>query len=246
MKKNLLIFAALIISMSLFPGISNAQFAKGTILVEGGLGNLTVANSKTRWEDNTGAVNSRYKDNGFSIGIFPRIGFFVTKDFVVGTTLGLNYSSNKSTDQNTVTSVNEYETKTSSFRLDFMPFARYYFGKNTGTRFYGQIGGGIGVDLSDKSEGKNLQTGTTSKYNYPKKPTTVSGEALVGLNHFISQNVAINAGLGYKYSSTKYTETYTNYLGITGTPDKYINTGGAFIWNVGFTMFIPCTKKGKK
>ena len=251
MKKNLLIFAALIISMSLFPGISNAQFAKGNLLFEGGLGNLTVSNNKGEAEQN--GIVDKSKSNGFSIGIMPRMGLFVTKDLVIGTTLGLNYYSSKYTYFKTATNIKDAESKSSLFALDFMPFVRYYFGKSTTTRFYGQVGGGISTNLSNKSEYKEFDNNGavdyTSKTNYPKKYIGFSGEALVGLNHFISQNVAVNAGLGYRYNSNKETNSNTTtYLGVSTTsPEtKYTNTGGAFSWNVGFTMFVPCKKKGKK
>ena len=247
MKKNLLIFAALMISLALFPAITNAQFVKGGMFVEGSLGNLTVSNSKTHYEDKNGLPTYRYKDNGFAIGIFPRIGFLVTNNLAIGTTLGLNFSSNKRTFQDEITSVNQSENKVSAFTLEVMPFVRYYFGKPTGTRFYGQAGGGISTDLSRKDETKSLiGPSTTNKYNYTNKPISVSGEAMLGMNHFVSQNVAVNASLGYRYTSSKETTTYTNNAGVTSDPEKYISKGGAFIWNVGFTMFIPCSKKGKK
>ena len=130
-----------------------------------------------------------------------------------------------------------------------MPFVRYYFGKSTSTRFYGQVGGGISTDLSSKNDytsfDNNGAVDYTSKSNYPKKYVAFSGEALVGLNHFVSQNVAINAALGYRYSSDKQTTSSTSTFGTTD-PIKYTNKGGAFSWNVGFTMFVPCKKKGKK
>ena len=151
-----------------------------------------------------------------------------------------NFSSNKRTFQDEITSVDQSENKVSAFTLEVMPFVRYYFGKPTGTRFYGQAGGGISTDLSRKDETKSLiGPSTTNKYNYTNKPISVSGEAMLGMNHFVSQNVAVNASLGYRYTSSKETTTYTNNAGVTSDPEKYISKGGAFIWNVGFTMFIP-------
>lgn len=129
-----------------------------------------------------------------------------------------------------------------------MPFVRYYFGKSSATRFYGQVGGGVSLDLSHKYEEKDLINGDKYKGNYPKKFNTVSGEALIGVNHFIAQNVAINAGLGYRYNSSKETISSTSInpagnVSVTGPENKYTNKGGSLSWNVGFTMFIPCKKK---
>ena len=39
---------------------------------------------------------------------------------------------------------------------------------------------------------------STYKTDYDKKRFGFSAEGLVGLNHFVSQNVAINAALGYQ------------------------------------------------
>ena len=250
--KAILLFTGVAFLLTLAPAITNAQFAKGGMFFEGGLGNLTVSNSKSTRERVDGNINynSRSKSNGFSIGIFPRVGFLVTNDLAIGTTLGINYSSTKTTDQDYLTSANLYETKISSLTLDIMPFARYYFGKSTTTRFYGQVGGGVSLDLSRKYEEKDLINGDKYKSNYPKKFNAISGEALVGVNHFVSQNVAINAGLGYRYNSSKVTTSSTSInppgnVAVTGPEYKYTDKGGAFSWNVGFTMFIPCKKKAK-
>lgn len=242
--RAILFFTAAAFLLTLSPVVTNAQFIKGNMFVEGGLGNLTVSNNKNTIEQVDGTVSSRSKNKGFSIGAFPRVGFLVTNNLAIGTTLGLNFFSNKVTYQDPITSADQSETKSSAFTLDFMPFVRYYFGKSMGTRFYGQVGGGISVDLSRKYESKSLVgPSVSSKYNYTKKPLSVSGEAMVGLNHFISQNVAVNAALGYRYTSSKETTTYTDIFGNTDTPEKYITKGGALLWNVGFTMFIPCKKK---
>ncbi|MEP7163582.1 MAG: outer membrane beta-barrel protein [Ferruginibacter sp.] len=250
--KLILLFTAAAFLLSLAPAVTNAQFSKGNMFVEGALGNLSVSNNKAETERN-GIRRDYTKSNGFSIGIMPRVGFFVADNLAVGTTLGINFYSNKYKYLDPLTSFKDAESKSSSVILDFMPFARYYFGKSNSTRFYGQIGGGISTDLSRKSEYKEFNSSGvvdyTSKTNYPKKYFAFSGEALVGLNHFVSQNVAINAALGYRYNSSKETNSNTTtYLGITTTSpeDKYTNKGGVISWNVGFTMFIPCNKKGKK
>ncbi len=246
MKKAILLFTVAAFFLTL---ATNAQFVKGNMFAEGGLGNLSVANNKVRWEETSGSTTTvigRTKENGFSIGLMPRFGFFVSNNLAIGATLGLNYASNKSVRQHPVTSIDIEEDKFNAFTLEFMPFARLYFGKNNNTRFYGQIGGGIGTNLSRKEENKEIATGDTYKVNYTKKPLTVSGEAIVGVNHFVATNVAVNAGLGFRYNSTKYTYTTTSTSGsisFTDDPIKNISKGGAFIWNVGFTMFIPCKKK---
>jgi len=247
--KLILFFAAVLFLLTAIPTISNAQFSKGNILIEGGLGNLSLSNNKTHNEE-VGSPDSRNEGSGFKISIFPRIGYFVTNNLVVGTTLGIGFSSNKSKSFNSTMGYKEYESKFSSATLDLLPFVRYYFpGKNIKTRLYGQIGGGVNLALSAKYTSENFDNNGkvvgTYKTNYAKKPFTVSGEALVGLNHFISQNVAVNAALGYNYSRSTMTSSYTQTFlnsSSTSTDVKNISTTGAFVWNVGFTMIIPCKK----
>lgn len=248
MKKLILLFT--VAAFFLTPA-TNAQFVKGNWMAEGGIGNLSVSNNTFEQTNVSGARIDYNKTKDFSIGIMPRMGYFVTNNLVVGTTFGINFSSTNVEELNASNGVKVTETKRSSIHLDFMPFLRYYFGKTGTTRFYGQVGCGITTALSTKGEYKEFDNigavDYTSKLNTPKKYFNFSGEALVGLNHFVSQNVAINAALGYRHISGKETTSYTNTLGIpTTTPEvKHTIKGGTFSWNVGFTMIIPCKKKGK-
>lgn len=248
MNKRILMFAVVAFMLSTIPTFVQAQFGKGNWLAEGAIGsfNLTT-NSKTEYEQN--GVIDKSENKGFSIGIFPRLGYFVSKSLVVGTTLGVNFNTNKYKSYEVDGSI-DFEARSNAFVLDVMPFVRYYFPGNVKTRFYGQVGGGVSLDLSRKYESKSFDGDGiiigTSKDNFPKKYNSISGEALVGLNHFVAQNVAINMGLGYRYSSSKQTTSSTYTSGIitnTTTPEEYRNKNGAVIWNVGFTMIIPCKKK---
>jgi len=248
--KAILFISAVALFLSLIPSLTNAQFKKGDMLVEGGLGDIKVSSNKTNYEQN-GLPDGKSKSNGFGIEIFPRVGYFISKDVVIGTTLGVGFASSKYQNLNDVTGKKTYESKASATILDVLPFARFYFpGKNVKTRFYGQIGAGISLYISEKQESKNFDNNevvtNTYKTNYPKKLFAFSGEALVGINHFVSQNVAINAALGYNYSQGKETTTTTQTSGgltFTSDPVKYTSKTGLFSWNVGFTMFIPCKKK---
>lgn len=145
----------------------------------------------------------------------------------------------------------DYQGKSSLAELDILPFVRYYFpSTNTQTRLYGQLGGGIGVAISYKNSSESYSSSGTvtnkTTYHYPKKPIAFTGEALVGVNHFLSQNVALNAAIGYSYTHRKVSSySEQTYLGYpTNSPEiTNINSSNAFAWNVGFTMFIPCKKK---
>ena len=249
MKKIFLVFTALTFGLILFPAITNAQFAKGDWMVEGGLGSLNL--SKTNNQNEQNGNISKSESNDFSISIFPRAGYFVSNNLVVGTTLGIGFGSSKYKNFNNGNGNKSGESTSNLTSLEFVPFVRYYFpGKKATTRFYAQAGGGITLDLSRKYESKSFNnTGDvtgTFKYNYPKKFNNVAAELLVGLNHFVSQNVAINAALGYRYNKSTETISSSNIFGnttVTSDPTKYTVKTNAFVWNVGFTMFLHCKKK---
>ncbi len=247
MKKTILFLTAVVFMFSM-PAMVSAQFKKGDCLVEGSLGNLSIAKNKTQYEQGNTVIKLETK--GFSIAVFPRVGHFITNNLVIGTTLGLSFDKSKEVYFG-ADAGKDQESISTLFTLDFVPFVRYYLpGKTVKTRFYGQVGAGISLDLARKYHGENFSVSgyvaSSFKYNYPKKFNSVSAEALVGVNHFISQNVAVNAGLGYRYISANQTSSYTYTVGgisTTNAPEKAISKTGGVVWNVGFTMFIPGKKK---
>ena len=133
--KAILFFSAAALFLMFIPSITKAQFSKGDLLVEGGLGNIKVSKDKSQYEAN-GTVGYKYENKGFSIAIFPRVGFFLSSKFVVGTTFGINYSSDKYENILATTNQTQNDSKTSGLVLDVLPFVRYYFPGNAKTRFY--------------------------------------------------------------------------------------------------------------
>ena len=130
----------------------------------------------------------------------------------------------------------------------FAPFLRYYLpsSANSNLRFYGQVGGGIDLRISDNYEATLYNSGQVDvrlKRNYPEKYFSFNIEGLVGLNYFLAENVAINGAIGYLYSkateSTSDTWTFSNGTQITSSGSKETYTSGDLSWNIGFTMIIP-------
>lgn len=256
MKKKLIFKVAAICMLAGFC-FSNvqAQFAKGTVLVEGSVGNISIYKADYNYEYfNTipsTMTKSDYKSFGF--GLNPSAGIFLTNKLVIGTALNIYFSSSKSNSFNK-NGIKSSDGKSSSASLGISPFVRYYFAgcKSQKTMFYGQVAGGVSTDLSNKSDYKyynNAGVFTNSyKYNYPKKYFTYSAQVLLGLNHMLSQNVALNMGLGYSFSQNTQTSNYTitNSGGVSTTSSntKYTNKYNNINWSLGFTMFIP-RKKGK-
>jgi hypothetical protein len=228
-----------------------AQFKKGNLLVETSLGNINLGNYNSSTE--TSGVTRKYDSKSFSIGLYPRVGFFVTDNVVVGTELSLSFYSSSSNDFNN-NGVKTSDSKGSSFDIGLSPFLRYYFNaaKDSKGRFFAQVGGGFSTTASNNYD-YNYYSGTTGaltskfKYNYPKKPYYYNANILVGYNYMVASNVALNLNLGYNYraSNSEYTFTNTTAAGVATTSPTTINknNSGNIDWRIGFTMFIPRNKK---
>jgi hypothetical protein len=234
------------------PIFIQAQFAKGDWLVEGNFANIGINNYDYKTTTSTSTIKSDSK--GFSFSIYPRAGYFVTDNIVVGTTLGLSFSNSKGTYFATNgKKSSDYTSKYGYF--DFLPYIRYYFNsKSPKTRFYGQVGGGISTTISTNSKYTYFNTTTgvitsTFEYNYPKKYSNTILEGIVGLNQFISGNVALNAYVGYRNNSSKETANYTNTVGGVSTTSpntEYANKSSNISFGFGFNMILKGKKMAKK
>jgi hypothetical protein len=252
MKKN---YFCCIIAVA-FALTSNAQFKKGTLIVDASLGNITLGSkSNYTYKDQNGVITSSsdYTSNIFNL--YPGAGIFITDKVVVGTDLSIYLSSSKSNSFNAAGKKN-YDSKSSNTSLGLNPYVRYYFAKNKNKKafYYGELMGGVYTYLSNKSDYSyyNVTTGvktSTFTYNYPKKYFSTSANIKVGLNYFVTSNIALNADLGYKTNSSKETSNYVNtnlVTSVTTTSNNstYEYKNSAITWNFGFTMFI--LKKVKK
>lgn len=245
MKTNKTLLKGIItICILIFSNQLQAQLKKGNWLFEGNLGNISFNDGHSK--NTSGSFKSESNSNNFYIDLYPRGGYFLTDNFVLGSEIGLGFSSGTSESRNTI-GVKTSESKTSSSYLTFGPFVRYYFPSNKQTlRFYGQAGAGINTNLSNKSEGKSFN-GTTGVltneyfYNYPKKYATFSASGLIGMHYFLSNTVALNSNIGYFYSKAKQTSNFTSTSGgITTTSEnsEYEYNNSRISWSVGFTIFL--------
>lgn len=245
MKKNqilsLAVLSLLIIST---PKTLTSQTKKGNWLAEGNLGNINLSNNKN--ESTYGTNTSKSENRGYYISLYPRIGYFINDNLVVGTTLNFSYQSNKYKSYWN-NGVKSHDGVSNGSSIGLSPFLRYYLTKNSKNRFYGQLGGGMNSDIFRNDEATtfydNGDISGTNKNN--SKGQVVSGEALIGFNHFFTENLAFNSSIGYNYGKrTQNTTSNSTYGGITNAPqeNKSTNITGNVIWNFGFTFFI----SGKK
>ena len=238
----------------LFSTNVSAQFSKGSKFVEANFGNIGFNKSDSKGE--SGGSSSKSDNKGFSINLFPRVGYFITDNFAVGAEVDIYFYNNKGNFYNSA-GVKSSDSKTTEVSLGVGPFVRYYFAGDNRSRFYGQVGGSIYGDLVYDVESRSYSGGnlfSTTKYDYKKKYNNLAGNVLVGWNRILAENVALNMSLGYRYSHTTYTYNYTTTPVIgspaTGPDYKYTNSNNSVTWNIGFTMFFPSkagkAKKGKK
>jgi hypothetical protein len=228
-----------------------AQLKKGNLLVETSFGNIGYS----KYDNKSESLGTSSKNDGsnISFNLYPRVGLFISDKFVVGAELDIYTNSSKYNYFNT-TGVKTSDSKSSNTSLGLLPFVRYYFAasKNGKSFFYGQAGGGINMEIANNYESKSYSGSTgiltsTFKYDYTKKYTTLSGNASLGWNHFLSDNVALNFNLGYRYSQYKYSYSYTS-TPVSGTPtigpeQTYTSINNGINWGMGFTMIIPRGKK---
>lgn len=247
MKQNqilsLAIISLLIIST---PRTLISQTKKANWLAEGNLGNINLSNSKN--ESIYGTNTSKSENKGYYISLFPRIGYFLNDNIVLGTTLNFSYQSNKYKSYWN-NGVKSYDGVYKGSSIGLSPFLRYYFTKNSKNRLYGQLGGGMNIDIFRNDEVTTFyDTGDKSgNYKNPSNGQVVSGEALIGFNHFFTDNVAFNSSIGYNYNKrTQKTISNSTYGGITNAQQETKSTAitGNVIWNFGFTIII-AGKKAK-
>ena len=251
MKKSTF-FLALIMVIGAFTSQSSfAQVQKGNWLVESGIGNLSV--SKTT--NNYTSVSSSSKSNYLNayLSIYPRGGYFVVNNLVIGSTLGTSFSYSKGTGYST--GIKTSTSNSMSGYIDVIPFLRYYFPtkKSGNIRFYGQVGGGASIQYFNKYKSTSYNnTGDitdTYEQKYTKPYIYAVAEILVGLNYFVSKQIAINTSIGYQYNNSFYTYNYTstNSMGVPTTSSDTKSTYQAHraTWMVGFTYIIP-GKKNKE
>lgn len=231
--------------------LANAQFVKGTLLAETDFGDIGFRNNNYNYKAND-TLYAKSEGGNFNFYLYPKLGIFLTDKLAVGTGLEIYFYKSSSTgyDGDGI-KTNENKSDNTSFGL--FPFARYYFNASSDGKsmFFGQVSGGVYFDLSNNSDSKYFDASgaVTGTYVYDyKKYNNLSGNILFGWNRFISQNVAVNLNLGYQFSKSSRTYSYTStWGGISTISDEYKYSYGSsgITWSMGFTMFIPCKKADK-
>jgi outer membrane protein len=174
-----------------------AQYNQGRMLV-GGSFELSTRTFKTRDGNQT---TTRGTQTVFNLS--PRFGYFIIDNLAIGAGVGLGLvkwnSKNNGTDYNTSS-------------ISFQPFARYYLPVNV--FFHGELG--IGTSRT-RYEDQNFNDEQRNIFNL----ALGAGYAL-----FLTDNVAVEPTLMYKFSRSKYDDE-----------DEKDTDSGLFL-GVGFQIYL--------
>jgi len=184
--KNLKSFLGGFILM-LFVFSANGQTTRGTILIGGESSfDLNSMNSKWKSDDGSGSLS-----NSVSLGISPKIGFFIIDNLAVGVKLPINFYFQK--DKNS--------DKYSSTSLGISPFLRYYFGTSNIKPYLNGSVGFSSMTMRDNPASGPSDKSTTGMFSFD-----LGG----GIGIFLNDKVSVDIGVGYNYTSYKDKENNDN------------------------------------
>ncbi len=182
----------------------NAQTEKGKFLIGGQSSfEFNSLKSKTQYETNT-VDNGKYRN----IAISPECSYFFSRNIAFGLEIPFSFSKQI------------YDAQyTNTTSIQFIPFLIKYFGES---KYKPYLMGGVGPGWGKTKSHMSSDT----DYTYTSKLFT--WEVGGGLAVFLNENVALDFGAGYGYSSSKNHDDFLN------TDEKDIRSG------IGFSIGILC------
>lgn len=229
---------------------SQAQIAKGSLLLEGNTGNLSFKNgtSKELTPYSSTMSSASTKVSGLSFDLQPTIGYFFCKNIAGGVALSFQYGNLNYTNLDEHGHKYSESTQINS-SLGISPFLRCYLpSENLKIRFYGQAGGGVSVGLKNEGSTKSFNQSNVEIFNSKEKYDYTDWHAniMFGLNYFITPAIALNTAIGYEYVTSRFTSKDVS-PGPIYFPQEQISTNmeSNIRWNVGLSLFIPHKEKIK-
>jgi hypothetical protein len=245
MKKLMLIMLA---GFELFSLKTNAQFAKGTIMLGTTIGSTGYSSANSDYGYDVGTLKNT-GTNTFTFSVGPQAGVFLSPHLVLGATPAFNISTShvNSTTTNTNNTTTGTSTSTTTTTVSIGPFLRYYFAGLSGNNWlYGQVNGAVGTG-SGTSSGNSYTTTSTGNTN--GKVTNIftwNSGASIGLTHFFYKRIGMDMAVGYSYSHIHNYDTNNTYstnktsLVITSSTNNYtLNTvTNGITFAVGFHWYL--------
>ena len=249
MKKTLI--AALICATGALHA-SAQESLKGTVFLGTSVGSTTYTQTSNDYTYPDGGTKNT-TPHAYSFSLSPSAGVFVTNHLILGGSLGVSYSHNKTNTSITEGSPSSSTSTTNSTTVDLGPFLRYYFYevKPLRTMLYMQIQGTVGVGGGSSSgAGESVTSSYVSNGTTSGIFTWTSGASL-GVTHFIQKNIGIDFALGYSHSyehsnvSGSTQTTKVNGTETTAPGDYKLRTSAdGFTASVGFHWFIRGHSRG--
>lgn len=190
MKKVLLLTTMLIFGLT---NTSQAQLQEGNIMLGADIGS-GVATSSTNglFGFNLGLD----EDSGYNIGISPKIGYFLSDDFVVGAIVNLGYDNGAGED----------EESANVFTYGAQAFSRFYL-TPADLDLEGSVPAGqFFIETNAGLAGVNVEGGqTTNGFGFGFGP---------GYSLFLNESIALDASVKYNGLTGAGSNNYTQSLGI--------------------------------
>jgi hypothetical protein len=197
-----IIFVAFLLSKPFSNGQGNGNEAlqRGTFAIGSGFG---YVNSATTIQIENGGTTKKGGNNGYQLHLTPSIGYFLTRNFVLG--LGMDYLINASEGDvaNTAGAQRISDTK-----LLFGPYARLYvpFAGDQALFFGGTYG--YGKSDTQISDGTDTQTANTTLITYGVGP---------GYSIFSNNRVSLETQVKYNYGVSRSIIKVNNTNQLTRT-----------------------------
>ncbi|MBL7733640.1 MAG: hypothetical protein JNM88_20890 [Chitinophagaceae bacterium] len=229
---------------------TNAQFTRGDKMAGASVGSLFF---------NSGGADVSFpqvrgyssKTNNYGLRIEPLFGWFITDKTVIGGTINLNPSGQKTTYEDQGTTFQE--DKSNSFNIGVGGFVRNYFGSTSAFRPFGQFGFNAGISSTNTEGFRYYDAAPDYKISYDGKSSGgffANASLQFGFTKMVGSQTGLDffAGYNYSYNKNTFKTTTLTDLNVDGTIDsrgenepttKFTNHG--FIIGVGFQVFL----KGK-
>lgn len=201
--------------------LSNAQIAKGSLLLTGNASYSGYSSSQVE-SDNT------WSNKTSSLSVTPGLGYFAANNFVVGAGIGY-YSQTSSYDNKWITGNNEDKDNTLDNGLQLSPYAAYYC--RITDKVYISITAAFAYKWSLKYDDKSENTSGTSYTETDVNNVdnhTINVSLVPAFVFFLNNRLTLQASIGRLYyneaymknndlPSNNYNSTYTSGLNLDMT-----------------------------
>jgi len=219
------------------------------------MGTHLLAGSSTSGDysfDYSNGNNIKHNNDKFNLGLIPTVGVFVSDHLVFGGALDIGYDHKKTSINNANSSTPASTETVSGGQYSIGPFIRYYFFDTNPSKtvFFGEVVTGLGTGNGNTTESSSKAAISTFYTAKASNMFLFNAYATLGVTHFVSNTIGIDAAVNYLYMYQRYTSNYdsqtTNSNGIVNNkPGSFTATlpQNRFSLTVGVHLFLPLPVK---